>query len=89
MNGYIWTSQPLHAKRWALVLIEDSPLDGVTPWPRVVRAPGYESSRLHDILAAKWYLSSGFVGDLTENQCRLLDQIKAETLEALGVTSLR
>lgn len=86
---YTWFSQILSAKRCALVLIED--VEIWTPdWypPRVVRAPGYESSDFSDILAAELYLNTGFKGRLTESRIRILDQIKAETLEALGVTSL-
>lgn len=85
---YTWFSQKLSVHRWALVLVEDAVWTPDWYPPRVVRAPGYESSKLGDILAAEWYLQSGFVGTLTVQQCRILDQIKTETLEALGVASL-
>lgn len=73
----IWTFQRV-GTRWALVLAENKPLTGEGPLVSVLWQPGYESTRLHDILAACWYLESGFVGDLPDRTVRLLDQLQRE-----------
>jgi hypothetical protein len=41
-----------------------------------VWSPGYESTKLGDILKADWYLNGGFRGDLPEHTIELLDQIR-------------
>ena len=77
---YTWEIADVGAKRWSLVLIEDRALNLETFTARVVRAPGYESTKLGDLIRARWYLLAGKTAGLTDNQIRLLDQIKAEAL---------
>ena len=77
---YTWEIADAGAKRWALILIEDRALGPKTMTARVVRAPGYESTKLIDLIRARWYLLAGKTAGLTENQIRLLDQIREEAL---------
>ena len=49
---------------------------------RAIRAPGYESRRLRDIIQASWYLNSNgkLRVDLTDHMVTILDQIKSDAL---------
>lgn len=70
---YYWRSHRLSGQRWELVLTDCDDLND-----RVLRAPGYQSTKLRDILEACWYLNSGFKSRLPEHRLQLLDQIKME-----------
>jgi hypothetical protein len=72
-----WTFRTLSAAKYELVLVED----GCLYRDRVVWAPGYQSSRLLDILQAIWYLKSGFPGRLPEHTVRILDSFRKEAAD--------
>lgn len=74
---YIWRYRRINATRYELVLKEE----GCLYEERVVRAPGYQSTKLRDILEAAWYLNSGFKGHLTDRQMYLLDLINEDALQ--------
>jgi hypothetical protein len=72
-----WTFRSINATRYELVLAED----GCLYRDRVVWAPGYQSTRLLDILQAEWYLKSGFPGRLPEHTIRILDSFRGEAAD--------
>lgn len=77
---YTWEIADVGAKRWSLVLIEDGAFSLSNLDARVVRAPGYESRNLIDLIRARWYLLAGKTAGLTDNQIRLLAQIRDEAI---------
>lgn len=75
---YVWTFD-IYGSRFALVLRDTSGDRMRTVW-----APGYESGKLLDILAACWYLKGGLplyglAGD--KRTLHILEQIREEVPE--------
>lgn len=69
----MWTFQRVNAARYALVFIKDE--DAIYSG-RVERAPGYESTKLRDILEAAWYLNGRPNSSLPERTRKLLDTFR-------------
>lgn len=75
-----WSFEKIFPNRYRLVIIDK--VLGLGHETRALWAPGYESSRLLDIIQAAWYLNSNGVlrVDLTDHMVEILDQIKCDAL---------
>lgn len=75
-----WSFEKIFPNRYRLVIIDK--VLGLGHETRSLWAPGYESSRLRDIIQAAWYLNSNGVlrVDLTDHMVEILDQIKCDAL---------
>lgn len=75
-----WSFEKIFPNRYRLGIIDK--VLGLGHETRALWAPGYESSRLRDIIQAAWYLNSNGVlrVDLTDHMVEILDQIKCDAL---------
>lgn len=75
-----WSFEKIFPNRYRLVIIDK--VLGLGHETRALWAPGYESSRLLDIIQAAWYLNSNGVlrVDLIDHMVEILDQIKRDAL---------
>lgn len=75
-----WSFEKIFPNRYRLVIIDK--VLGLGHETRALWAPGYESSRLRDIIQAAWYLNSNGVlrVELTDHMVEILDQIKCDAL---------
>lgn len=76
---YRWTFRSC-GTRYELVLVEESCSHG----DRAAWLPGYQSTRLMDILQAEWYLKEGFRGNLPDRIISILDSFKGEAAELIN-----